>query len=182
MRNIRLLFFCFLAVSFVMINAQDFKYVGSKTCGMCHKKDNDGNQLKVWEESAHSKAFETLKSDEAAAVMKKLGLTTKAYETDKCLSCHTTGHGKPATAFDKKFKAEDGVQCESCHGPGSEYKSMKVMKNKDDAVAKGLIIYANDEAIKAQCVTCHNSESPTFKEFKFAEMYAKIKHNKPEAK
>jgi hypothetical protein len=149
---------------------------------MCHKKDKEGNQLKVWEESKHSKAFEKLKSEEAKAVMTKLGISANAWESDKCLKCHTTGHGKPASAFDAKFKVEDGVQCEACHGAGSEYKAMKVMKNKEDAVSKGLIVFANDEAIKAACVKCHNEESPTFKAFNFEEKYALIKHNIPKAK
>jgi len=43
---------------------------------------------------------------------------------------HTTGYGSAPEMFDAKFKAEDGVQCESCHGAGSEYKNMKVMKSR----------------------------------------------------
>ena len=39
----------------------------------------------------------------------------------------------------EKFKIEDGVQCETCHGAGSNYKSLKVMKNEKDAIANGLI-------------------------------------------
>ena len=30
--------------------------------------------------------------------------------------------------FDKKYAKEEGVTCEACHGPGSGYNSMKVMK------------------------------------------------------
>ncbi|MEJ2104608.1 MAG: cytochrome C554, partial [Ignavibacteriaceae bacterium] len=76
-----------------------------------------------------------------------------------------------------KFKVEDGVQCETCHGPGSDYKSMKVMKDKQEAIKNGLKIYDNIEEF---CITCHNAESPTYVEFNFEESWAKIKHNVPE--
>ncbi len=32
-------------------------YIGAKKCGMCHKKDKAGAQLKIWEKSAHANAF-----------------------------------------------------------------------------------------------------------------------------
>src|SRR6185503_10771867 len=35
-------------------------YVGVKTCGICHKKDESGNQLAAWQASPHAKAFELL--------------------------------------------------------------------------------------------------------------------------
>ena len=76
-----------------------------------------------------------------------------------------------------KFKIEDEVQCETCHGPGSDYKSKKVMKDKKVAIEKGLLMYDNPEEL---CVKCHNEEGPHFKGFNFEERWAKIKHRKPE--
>ena len=148
---------------------------------MCHKKDKTGNQLKVWKESKHSKAYETLKTEEADKIaMEKFG--KKAVEVDECLECHTTGHGLDAARFGKKFKVEDGVQCETCHGPGSDYKSKKIMKDHAKSVENGLVEYADDAAIEEHCKTCHNDKSPTYKEFDFAKMWDKIKHPIPEAK
>ena len=82
--------------------------------------------------------------------------------------------------LDKKFSIEDGVQCETCHGPGEKYKSMKIMKDHASAIENGLTDFSSKEKIEAHCKKCHNEESPTFKEFKFDEMWAKIKHNIPE--
>ncbi|MCF8239958.1 MAG: cytochrome c family protein [Melioribacteraceae bacterium] len=169
----------FLLVGVSTSFAQEYNYVGSKTCGMCHKKDKDGAQLKVWEESMHSKAYEVLKTEEANKIAAEKGFG-KAVEAKECLQCHAVGYDLDASRLDKKFKIEDGVQCETCHGPGSEYKSMKVMKSQEESVNKGLKIFKNDDEIKALCVTCHNDKSPTFKGFDFAKMYAKIKHNIPE--
>lgn len=147
---------------------------------MCHKSEKQGSQLAIWEASTHSKAYKTLQSAEADKIAKEKGFETKAIETEACLKCHLTGYNLDASRMEKGFDMADGVQCETCHGPGSEYKSMKVMKDHAASVAAGLIVYADQAAIEAQCKTCHNEESPTYKEFKFAEMYEKIKHNIPE--
>jgi hypothetical protein len=54
------------------------------------------------------------------------------------------------------------------------YKGMSVMKNRELALQKGMII--PDEAL---CKQCHNEESPTFKGFNYAEYLAKIAHDDP---
>ncbi len=43
-----------------------------------------------------------------------------------------------------------GVQCEACHGPGSAYKSMKVMKDPKLARQNGLW-----EVTRDVCMRCH---------------------------
>ena len=147
-------------------------YEGVKVCGVCHKTKKAGEQLKVWEGSKHAEAFKTLMSAEA----KKYSPDVEPSKNPKCLKCHTTGYGVDAKMFGKKFSVEDGVQCEACHGPGSEYKSLKVMKDKAAAVKAGLVVH---EKKAEYCVGCHNSESPTFKGFDFDKMWAKIAHPIP---
>jgi excinuclease UvrABC ATPase subunit len=166
------MFIIFIAFS-LTINAQN-QFVGVKTCGMCHKKADQGEQLKIWEGSAHAKAFETLKSEEATKIA-----GGKAYEKAECLSCHVTGHDVDAALLGSKFNMEDGVQCETCHGAGSEYKSKKTMEDHAKSVAAGMKDYKDEAAIEAQCITCHNDKSPTHKEFNFKKMWAKIAHPVP---
>lgn len=103
----------------------------------------------------------------------------KAVEAEQCLKCHASGHNVDKALLSEKFKIEDGVQCETCHGPGSEYQSMKVMKSREESVKNGLQVWKDEAEIEKMCLTCHNSESPTFKEFKFKEQYALIAHNNP---
>ncbi len=146
------------------------KYVGSKVCGMCHKTEKQGQQLKIWSDSKHSQAYKTLltpKADEIA--MKKGG--KKAAETPECLKCHVGDNALVESAF-----KEEGVQCETCHGAGSDYKAMAVMKNKADAIKKGM---TDHKDVAKFCVTCHNADSPTFKGFKYEEMWKKIAHATP---
>lgn len=154
--------------------AADHSYVGVKKCKMCHKKESTGNQYGVWLKSAHAKAYETLGSDESKAIAAKLKLEGNPQELDQCLSCHVTGHGVAAELLGTGYKVTDGVGCESCHGPGSDYWKKSVMKDREKAVAAGMIV--PDEKT---CLQCHNDKSPTFKEFDFEKMFAKIAHPNP---
>jgi cytochrome c553 len=158
---------------------KQYDYVGVKMCGMCHKKAEDGAQLKKWEEGPHSKAYETLKSEESNKIAKEMGYDKPAVEVDDCLKCHVTGHDADEERFGSMFKIEQGVQCEGCHGPGSEYKKMSIMKDHAKAVAAGMREFKNDEDIKELCLECHNEESPTYKGFNFEEQYPKVAHPIP---
>jgi bacterioferritin-associated ferredoxin len=157
-----------------------FEFIGAKKCGMCHKSEKKGAQLAKWQESKHSKAYETLASDAAKAIAAEKELATPAQEAPECLKCHVTAFSVMANIADQKITLEEGVSCESCHGPGSAYSKMKVMKaitaGTQDAGEVGLTTPTAET-----CTGCHNEESPTFKgEFKFEEMAAKIAHPYPE--
>ena len=155
------------------------QYIGAEACGKCHKRDSTGNQLGKWQEGKHSKAFATLASPEAMKIAKEKGIADPQKDA-KCVKCHVTAHGADPSLIETPaegktgFQMADGVQCEACHGPGSLYKSRKIMKVRADAVAAGLVI--PDEKT---CTGCHNDESPTYKGFVFAEMAKKIAHPNP---
>jgi len=154
-------------------------FVGTATCGMCHHTDKQGQQLSIWQNSKHASAYKTLQSDEANKIAKEKGFSTPAAETPECLKCHTSGYGVDKSMLGAKFKIEDGVQCETCHGAGADYKSLSVMKDKSKAIENGLVI----PDVKTLCVTCHNSESPTIKAGETVDVNAlwdKIKHPIPQ--
>jgi hypothetical protein len=131
-------------------------YVGFKKCGTCHKKDAIGNQVAAWRESKHAKAYETLASDQALEYAKKAGISDPQ-TADECLKCHVTAFGVAESRLGMKFDRKAGVQCEACHGPGKDYRKKKIMKDRDKAVAKGLILQSEEV-----CTTCHNDESPAW--------------------
>jgi DnaJ-class molecular chaperone len=147
------------------------KYVGIKMCKICHQLPKWGNQYGVWSKSKHAEAYKVLTEAKAAEIAKGKGLKTAANKSPECLGCH-------AITADPKL-TPDGVQCETCHGPGSDYKSLTVMQDKAKAIAAGLAEFKDKAAIEKLCKTCHNEKSPTFKGFKFEEMWAKIKHPTP---
>ncbi len=150
------------------------KYVGVKACAPCHKSASTGDQYGVWMKTKHSKAFETLSSADAKAIATKKGLKKAAAESPECLQCHVINASADQVA--PTFSMKDGVQCEVCHGPGSGYKTMSIMKDTTKAFAAGLTHFKSQADIEAKCKTCHNDKSPTFKGFDFAKMWAQIKH------
>lgn len=155
------------------------QFVGVKTCGMCHKKAKDGEQLKIWQESKHANAYKTLETEEADKIAVEKGFKTKAVETPECLKCHATAYDVDAALIGKKYKVSEGIQCESCHNAGGNYKKKSIMKDHAKAVAAGLAEYKDEAAIKAQCETCHNEESPTYKPFDFEKRWKEIAHDIP---
>ncbi len=150
--------------------AQEFTYVGAQKCAICHKSEAQGRQFPVWEGTKHPKTSEVLSSPKAAEAAKAMGVDKPA-DDPRCLKCHA-----PLAAKAPELKAE-GVSCEVCHGPGSAYRKLNIMKDKAESVKNGLILYGSPDAIKAQCMTCH--ENPHGIAFDFASAWDKIKHPVP---
>ncbi len=156
------LLFVISLVTAVQANAA--KYVGAKKCKACHMK-----QYKAWKKTSMATSFEKLKAGVDADAKKKAGLDpAKDYTHDaKCLACHTTGYGKEGgfKSIEETPKLAN-VQCEGCHGPGSEYKNVMKKSRKKwkkegyksaDLKAHGLIIPSEDEV---GCMSCHGGGSP----------------------
>jgi hypothetical protein len=149
-----------MAVSTAGVAGADGKYVGANKCKTCHKKELIGNQYGAWQDSAHAKAFELLKGEKAVQVAAEKGIAGAPHESAECLQCHATAQGLDASKVAAKpLELKDGVQCESCHGPGSDYKKKKVMADHDASVAAGMWEPGKKEAI---CTACHNDKSPTW--------------------
>lgn len=180
---------CCLLASIVFAQTGDpAKLIGTKKCAMCHKKDDTGNQYAKWQAAKHSHAYEVLGTDEAKAVAAKLGIDDPQ-TSGQCLKCHSTAYFFSETLQNEAVALVDGVSCESCHGPGADYKSKAVMENRDEAIAKGMVADA-----KTQCVLCHNDQNPTWDPerytlpdgsktgFDVAQAYEKMKHENPSKK
>ncbi len=69
----------------------------------------------------------------------------------------------PPEAFADSYAIEEGVSCETCHGAGSDFSKVEIMKNTARAMSLGLIIDRTGE----QCLQCHNPSSPTWREDRF---------------
>jgi hypothetical protein len=159
----------------------DNKFVGTSACKPCHNADKTGKQYAAWEKTGHAKAFKTLQTPEADKIAAKKGIKGKAADAAECQKCHVTGMLDKAPQYDAKFSKDEGVGCEECHGAGSAYKALHAKKeNLDKAKAAGMVtLKAADGSAEKQCKTCHNEKSPTYKAFKFKDMWAKIAHPLP---
>lgn len=115
-----------LAVLLASASWAQHAYVGADKCKMCHKLQYDS-----WLATKHAKALETPR-------------TSSKWTFDaSCLACHATNNDQ----------AMAGVQCEACHGPGSDYKALSVMKDREKALANGLVIPS-----QATCDRCHDGK------------------------
>jgi hypothetical protein len=97
-----------------------------------------GYQFSLWLHSKHSQAWAALSKPEAKKIAQLSGIREEPQESFTCLGCHSSGAQAEAWQKDETFRVEDGVQCESCHGPGSEYIAEEVMKNREAAMKAGL--------------------------------------------
>ena len=143
----------------------DHSYVGAKKCMVCHKKELMGNQYATWTRGPHYKAYRTLQSDASIAIAKERGLAVSPSEAPECLSCHATLQSVAPERMAYPVKLQNGVECESCHGPGKDYRKKIIMSDVKDAREKGLWNAGEDEGI---CLDCHNPRSPTFDPKRYA--------------
>ena len=114
-----------------LMNQDAPHYLGQSGCVNCHQ-----TQYAQWRTTAHSRAWRTL-------------VDLQKESTPRCVPCHVTGLGEPGgfQAVSDGARAGD-VQCEACHGMGSEHQRWQ---EKGNRVAESV------------CRSCHTSEtSPTF--------------------
>jgi len=162
------------------------KLVSIKKCAMCHKKDDKGNQYAKWQSMGHAKAYERLATEEAKAVGAALGIDDPQ-SSGACLKCHSTAYYFTEEIQTTEVSVENGVSCQSCHGPGADYKNKSVMESREESIANGMVYPAKEKS----CTLCHNDTSPTWKPdrytlpdgtktgFDVEQAYEKIKHERP---
>lgn len=155
--------------------AQNFEYIGAMKCKMCHNKSAKGSQYDTWAKGPHANAMKSLSNEKSMAYAKKNGIADPTKEPS-CIKCHSTVGGTDKNLH-AGIKISEGVSCESCHGPGSVYKSMSIMKSREKSLENGLIV--PDEKL---CVSCHNKENPFYKPFNYEEALKKIAHDDPTTK
>ena len=69
----------------------------------------------------------------------------------KCKVCHKIQHASWAESSHAGL--DPVLDCESCHGPGSAYNKMSIMKNRELAIAAGLVL--PDAGF---CQNCHTDD------------------------
>lgn len=126
------------------------KYVGAYACATCHDRSDQICSIHSWRMSRHSQAYAILGTPLGASIARKEGVDGNPQESKHCLQCHSTAANAPAGQTMPAFDIAQGVQCESCHGAGSEYMSDAVMRDVEVARHAGL-----KDVTKETCLTCH---------------------------
>ena len=122
---------------------QNRVYATDQTCLTCHSREHD-----LWSKTGHSRAYAALQE------------VNKSFDPE-CLTCHTTGFGKPGGFISEIDNPElKNVQCEMCHGARLEH-----TRNPQGGFAK--------EA-RTACGKCHvKKHSP---KFDFSRYWPRIRH------
>lgn len=132
-----------------------YKTLGPGSCGLgqtnCHTNENNW-----WKDDAHHATVDAFYDDpanyEKIAQLAGVGAANMLKGNQLCASCHgTVISGKEAREL------EDGVSCESCHGPGSGYKDPHSEKpgGYEKALKLGMIALKNVDNRANACVRCH---------------------------
>lgn len=144
-------------------------YVGSLACAECHLGPERGYQYSKWRSSAHARAYADLATPRAAEIAREMNVAGDPQKDASCLKCHTSAHHRPAAGSQEGYSLGEGVGCEACHGAGSAYSSVAVMRNLSAARAAGLL-----ETGEALCMDCHAQAHG--KAFDLAEALRQIAH------
>ncbi len=129
-------------------------YVGAKVCATCHDGENMGHQTALWLSTRHARAYVSLATPEARAIAAISGVPIEPQKSPLCLGCHATGSDAEGWERDETFSIRDGVQCEKCHGPGSEHVDSWSAANEPKADNKIRLT----SPVGSDCMKCHKDK------------------------
>ena len=86
--------------------------VGVMVCASCHRGESMGYVASKWRLTPHAEAYAILGTEMALEMAAAEGVDGDPRQSETCLRCHATSGDLSPTR---------GVQCESCHGPGSRH-------------------------------------------------------------
>ena len=149
--------------------AEPPKYTGPGSCASpsCHggvqvRTDTSvqQNEYSTWVvKDKHAHAFAVLTNPVATRMAKILGPdklgSVKADTAPKCLACHALSPPDPERA--RTFDSTDGVSCESCHGPASNWLGPHTTKGwtHERSIAAGMRDLRDPVRRAENCLTCH---------------------------
>ena len=113
------------------------------------------NEYSTWVlQDKHSQAFAVLSNPTSVRIAKILGLPSAA-KAERCLACHSLNPAEADRA--KSFDTTDGVSCENCHGPASNWLGPHTTKDwkHEQSVAAGMHDLRDLTSRTEQCLTCH---------------------------
>jgi hypothetical protein len=147
------------------------KSIGVVNCAnsLCHGsvqpfKDSNvlQNEYVTWSRvDKHARSYKILFNEQSARIARNLGIG-KASEAKICLECHA--HNVPASMRGERFRFDDGVSCEACHGPSERW----LPKHTEDGATHAGNLSAglfptDDPAERARlCLSCHFGNADRF--------------------
>jgi hypothetical protein len=140
------------------------KYLGPGSCSAvaCHGGIQPmnvtpilQNEYSIWVvKDKHAKAWSVLQNPVSQRMAAILGIG-KAQDAPKCLACHALAVSPAQKGRD--FDVNEGVSCESCHGPSSAWLGPHTLKGSTNAQNIALGMFDTKDIIHRaeNCLTCH---------------------------
>ena len=151
------------------VSAAEARYVGPGSCSAtaCHGSVQARRETKVLQneystwvlQDKHARAWNVLNNPVSQRIAKILGPNSlgagDAAHAPKCLACHSLY--VPNEAKGREFDVNDGVSCESCHGPSSQWLGPHTARDwpHEKSVALGMYDTKNLQLRTEKCLTCH---------------------------
>lgn len=124
------------------------RYIGSDRCASCHESRASGSAFERWRSGPHSRAYDILSETRSIAYRDSSGT-----ELSDCLPCHTT-IGREVWHEGEEKLLKEGVGCERCHGPGSEYTPSIVMRDAEE-----FRLHGGSGGSLQECGSCHRTST-----------------------
>ncbi|HSR51559.1 MAG TPA: multiheme c-type cytochrome [Acidobacteriota bacterium] len=153
--------------------------LGPSVCGSCH---DHSEHDEWWLDDEHYLTADRLLDEDRKAlqIARFYGLNASLMKRGDqiCMQCH----GSVISGRENR-PAVSGVGCESCHGPGADFKEPH-QKDPARGLQLGMVDLNNLETRARQCAGCHyineprliSAGHPTGSEFDLGERNAKIRH------
>ena len=147
------------------------KSMGVITCAssMCHgsvQPFKESNVLQTeyvtWSRlDKHARAHKVLFNEQSARIVKNLGIGS-AHTQKICLDCHT--HNIAVERRGERFKLDDGISCEACHGPSERWLPKHVEDGATHAGNRAAGLYPTDDPVNRArlCLSCHFGNADRF--------------------
>jgi hypothetical protein len=141
-----------------------YKYVGPGSCAAsaCHGSVKPlstsrvlQNEYSIWvTQDPHARAYRSLQNNVSQRMGKILGIGDPA-QSQKCLACHALS--VQPSRKGREFDVADGVSCESCHGPASQWLGPHTLATSthEQNVHNGMMDLRNLQHRAELCLTCH---------------------------
>ena len=146
------------------LSSKEGAYLGVATCAGsgCHGSTLPlrasrvlQNEYFTWlNYDKHARAYNVLFNERSARIVKNMKLRGRAYEERVCLDCHATNVPSGEGAG---IDREDGIQCETCHGPAGGWRSQHTDSGwtHADSVKAGMTDLRSVPVRARTCLTCH---------------------------
>lgn len=121
------------------------------------------NEYVTWSRvDKHARAYRVLFNEQSQRIIRNLGLKNPAHEEKLCLDCHA--HNVAPALRGDRFKLEDGVSCEACHGPSGRWLKSHVENGAthEQNLANGMFPTGNAVQRAKLCLSCHLGNADRF--------------------